>query len=483
MPSGSHPASPSKRRSRSPAPRFEPEQEPAAPVEAPVELAEAAAPAPAEAIVNDVIQESVDEASRREALYKKDAPALVAASLLQDMWASLHLHEAPARPTFGAPSQEPPPQLIDNRTNKQIGIRPKVQIVKAAGSATNAVRSRRRPSSAPARRRPRSARPSSARPGSAKQPEQRPPVPEKRKELFRRASKNEDKMKVSAFARWLDLQNRMSLKEVQAVLGSLKYSRTSPIDVIIFDHVLDYLQAKNKKWADERLVMIDMKPPPRPKKKVEAPAPAPPVEVRTYYEPPAQPRSPLFGRTSEPKEEQPAPAEEEEAPSRPETSYEFTDARPQSAPADGRRRRRKKKKKRRKSKKRAGFFSLKADDEDAKLPHLRPLAKAQQLSLIEDTLFAPEPGVRAVEEGGGAKEGGEFVVPSGLMSRAMYLTLKAGGAPAVPQASPAKSELTPDESPQKNKQTRGTQHLDELLRKLGVEWEERPASAPALRRH
>jgi hypothetical protein len=61
--------------------------------------------------------------------------------------------------------------------------------------------------------------------------------------------------------------------------------------------------------------------------------------------------------------------------------------------------------------------------------------------------------------------------------------LKAGGAPAVPQASPAKSELTPDESPQKNKQTRGTQHLDELLRKLGVEWDERPASAPALRRH
>ena len=76
-------------------------------------------------------------------------------------------------------------------------------------------------------------------------------------------------------------------------------------------------------------------------------------------EPPAQPRSPLFGRTSEPKEEQPAPAEEGEAPSRPETSYEFTDARPQSAPADGRRRRRKKKKKRRKSRKKAGFFSLK----------------------------------------------------------------------------------------------------------------------------
>ena len=116
------------------------------------------------------------------------------------------------------------------------------------------------------------------------------------------------------------------------------------------------------------------------------------------------------------------------------------------------------------------------------MPHLRPLAKAQQLSLIEDTLFAPEPGVRAVEEGGGDKSGGDFVVPSGLMSRAMYLTLKAGGAPVLP-ASPAKSELTPDESPQKNKQTRGTQHLDELLRKLGVEWEERPSSAPALRRH
>ena len=298
-----------------------------------------------------------------------------------------------------------------------------------------------------------------------------------------RASKDEDRMKVSAFAKWLDLQNRMSLKEVQAVLGSLKYSRTSPVDVIIFDHVLDYLQAKNKKWSDERLVMIDMKPPPQPKKKVEAPAPAPPVEVRTYYEPPAQPRSPLFGRTSEPQEEKPAQVEEEEeAPSRPETSYEFTDARPQSAPADGRRRRKKRKKKRRKSKKRAGFFSLKADDEDAKLPHLRPLAKAQQLSLIEDTLFAPEPGVRAVEEGGGDKSGGDFVVPSGLMSRAMYLTLKAGGAPVVPAASPAKSELTVEDSPQK-KQTRGTQHLDELLRKLGVEWEERPSSAPALRRH
>ena len=151
MPSGSHPASPSKRRSRSPAPCFEPEPEPEAPVEAPVEPAEAAAPAPAEAIVNDVVQESIDEAARREALYKKDAPALVAASLLQDMWASLHLHEAPPRPTFGAPSQEPPPQLIDNRTNKQIGIRPKVQIIKAAGSGAQAVRSRRRPS--PSRRR------------------------------------------------------------------------------------------------------------------------------------------------------------------------------------------------------------------------------------------------------------------------------------------------------------------------------------------
>ena len=139
MPSGSHPASPSKRRSRSPAPRFEPEPEPEVVEEAPVELAEAAAPAPAEAIVNDVVQESIDEASRRDALYEKDAPALVAASLLQDMWASLHLHEAPARPTFGAPSQEPPPQLIDNRTNKQIGIRPKVQIIKAAGSGAQAV--------------------------------------------------------------------------------------------------------------------------------------------------------------------------------------------------------------------------------------------------------------------------------------------------------------------------------------------------------
>ena len=74
-------------------------------------------------------------------------------------------------------------------------------------------------------------------------------------------------MKVSAFAKWLDLQNRMSLKEVQAVLGSLKYSRTAPVDVVVFDHVLDYLQAKNKKWADERLVMIDMKPPPQPKKR------------------------------------------------------------------------------------------------------------------------------------------------------------------------------------------------------------------------
>ena len=315
--------------------------EPEAPVEAPVEASEA--PAPAESIVHDVVQESIEEAARREALYRKDAPALVAASLLQDMWASLHLHQAPPTPSFGAPSQEPPPQLIDNRTNKQIGIRPKVQIVKAAGSATNAVRSRRRPSSAPARRRPRSARPSSARPGSAKEPVKRPPVPEARKELFMRASKNEDRMKVSAFARWLDLQNRTSLKEVQAVLGSLKYSRTAPVDVIIFDHVLDYLQSKNKKWSDERLVMIDMKPPPQPKKKVEAPAPAPPVEVRTYYEPPAQPRSPLFGRTSEPKEEKPAPVEEEEAPSRPETSYEFKDERPKSAPADGRRRRKKKK--------------------------------------------------------------------------------------------------------------------------------------------
>ena len=99
MPSGSHPASPSKRRSRSPAPRFEPEPAPEVVEEAPVE-----APAPAEAIVHDVVQESIDEAARREALYRKDAPALVAASLLQDMWASLHLHQAPPTPSFGAPA-------------------------------------------------------------------------------------------------------------------------------------------------------------------------------------------------------------------------------------------------------------------------------------------------------------------------------------------------------------------------------------------
>ena len=90
--------------------------------------------------------------------------------------------------------------------------------------------------------------------------------------------------------------------------------------------------------------MIDMKPPPQPKKKVEAPAPAPPVEVRTYYEPPAQPRSPLFGRTSEPKEEKPAPVEEEGGPLEAGTSYEFTDAgrsprRPTGEGGGGRRRR------------------------------------------------------------------------------------------------------------------------------------------------
>ena len=138
---------------------------------------------------------------------------------------------------------EPPPQLIDNRTNKQIGIRPKVQIVKAAGSA-NAVRSRRRPSSAPARRRPRSARPSSARPGSAKEPEKTTrPGGEKEFSGEPQGSNSYEGLGVCG---WLDLQNRMSLKEVQAVLGSLKYSRTAPVDVVVFDHVLDYLQAKNK---------------------------------------------------------------------------------------------------------------------------------------------------------------------------------------------------------------------------------------------
>ena len=70
------------------------------------------------------------------------------------------------RPTFGAPSQGPPPQLIDNRTNKQIGIRPKVQIAKPRARGPT-VRSRRRPSSAPAREGPGPAAVISA-PGSAK---------------------------------------------------------------------------------------------------------------------------------------------------------------------------------------------------------------------------------------------------------------------------------------------------------------------------
>ena len=72
------------------------------------------------------------------------------------MWASLHLHEGAGRGRPSARLRRTAAQLIDNRTNKQIGIRPKVQIIKAAGSGAQAVRSAgdrraRRPKKAPVR--------------------------------------------------------------------------------------------------------------------------------------------------------------------------------------------------------------------------------------------------------------------------------------------------------------------------------------------
>lgn len=458
-------------------------------------LAEVLAPGPAEEtaeaearhVVHDVVARSLAEAHERELEHRdfqRRAPAFVAQTLLKDMWASLHLHEAPKKPTWGAMPVEPPRQPLDNRAPHAVGLKPNVTI-RAAGSATQAVRSRTRPASAPARRRPRSA--SASRPASAsKEPEKRPPPSEARTQLFRRASHDEERLKVPAFARWLDLQNRMSLKEVQATLGSLKYSRVDPVDVVVFDHVLDYLQSKNKKWADERLVMISLAPPPKPAAP-PAPAPTPAVVLETTYEPPTWKteggaRSPLFGKRPEPAEVQKAPAAPAPADqSAPETTYVFKDERPHSAPAGSRKKKRKKK--RRKLKKKAGFFSLKADAERA-LPPLRPLddGKAQWTSLVEDALFKPEPGVRAVEEGGASKGGDPFVPLNPLlMSREMYQTMKAGGAPFAPP--PPASPLSEEEASPR-KQTRGTQYLDELLLKLGVESPPyRPGSAPPIRRH
>lgn len=447
--------------------------------------AEETAEAEARHVVHDVVARSLAEAHAREQEHRdfqRRAPAFVAQTLLKDMWASLHLSEAPKKPTWPSMPEEPPRQPLDNRAPHALGLKPHVTI-RAAGSAMQAVRSRTRPASAPARRRPRSAisRPASA----AKEPETRPPPSEARTLLFRRASPDAELLKVPVFTRWLDLQNKMSLKEVQATLGSLKYSRVDPVDVNVFDHVLDYLQSKNKKWADERLVMISTAPPKNPAP-APAPAPTPAVVLATTYAPPAWKteggaRSPLFGKKPEAQEVQKAPAPVETDQSAPETTYVFKDERPHSAPAGGRKKKRKKK--RRKSKKKAGFFSLKADAEPA-LPPLRPLddGKAQWTSLVEDALFRPEPGVRAVEEGGASKGGDPFVPLNPLlMSREMYQTMKAGGAPFAPP--PLPSPLSEEEASPR-KQTRGTQYLDELLLKLGVESPPlRPGSAPPIRRH
>ena len=183
------------------------------------------------------------------------------------------------------------------------------------------------------------------------------------------------------FARWLDLQNRMSLKEVQAVPRSLKYSRTARVRRRVRPRPRRC--GEEQKWADERLLMIDMRPPPQPKKKVEAPAPAPPVstDVLRAARPAAEP---LFGRTSEPKE-QPAPAEEEaplaagdvlrvhgRAPPR----------RPTGRGGGGRRRR-----------SGAGPESgllLAEGRSRCQIPHLRP-PQAQQLSLIETRCLRRSP--------------------------------------------------------------------------------------------
>ena len=63
MPSGSHPASPSKRRSRSPT-RFEPEPEPEVVEEAPVELEAAVAPAPVGATYLRNARSEMDDTAR-----------------------------------------------------------------------------------------------------------------------------------------------------------------------------------------------------------------------------------------------------------------------------------------------------------------------------------------------------------------------------------------------------------------------------------
>ena len=316
-----------------------------------------------------MVQESIDEASRREALYKKDAPALVPTfQFLQDMWASLHLHEALAAPTSAENlSQEPPPQLIDKaaRTSR-LGLDPRSRSLKPRARGPRPCDRRRRPSSAPRRRRPRSARPARATTRVRQGTREAATRPGVEKRIIQRASKNEDKMKVAAFAAVARSPEPHVPEGGAAVLGSLKYSRTAPVDVVVLDHVLDHLQAKNKKWSDERLVHgRHMRPPPQPKKKVEdgrRPRRPSRSERTTSPSPAAEPASSGARRS---RRRRSPPGGGGGAPSRPETSREFTDARPQSAPADGRRRRRKKKKKRRKSKKRAGFFSLKADDEDA----------------------------------------------------------------------------------------------------------------------
>ena len=130
----------------------------------------------------------------------------------------------------------------------------------------------------------------------------------------------------------------------------------------------------------------------------------------------------------------------------------------------------------------ARFFVSFSEDDDARILNSAILfAFLLPLLLLRNTAAV----VDDAGDGAALRKGFLVAEEAGLRRRLVRVLEQqlARGAPAVPQASPAKSELTPDESPQKNKQTRGTQHLDELLRKLGVEWDERPSSAPALRRH
>ena len=272
MPSGSHPASPSKRRSRSPAPRFEPEPEPEVVEEAPAELAEACRAAPAEAIKRWQSRSTRRQGEKR---LQEGRPGAVAASLLQTCGRRSTAQAPPGRPSARLRKNRHRSSSTTARTSR-LGLDPRSKLLKLrlCYQCRPFQDDRERPV-----KRSRSARPSSRDPGPRSNRNSDPS--RRRGRSCREASKDEAHMKVSAFA----VVGSPKLHVPEGGAGCTRVAQ------VLADGAgrRRRVRPRPRLFAGEgpggrRKARYRQRPPPQPKKKVEAPAPAR-LQVRTTTSP------------------------------------------------------------------------------------------------------------------------------------------------------------------------------------------------------